>query len=260
MDLNILFLAIVQGVTELLPISSSGHLIIFGEILKVEYSLSLIVLLHAATLAGIVLGYWPEIVQIIRSSSRIKVAQNIIISCIPAVLAALLLEDLLDRYFYNIPFIVAMLIFFGVVMIVTEHLHDRQEKEMKDNVDQITMRDALFIGLLQVLALFPGTSRSGITTLAGIWTGIRKDIALQYSFIVGIPIIGASFLYKSVTDFSSMKPFMNLEGVFILLAAFLVSLISIFILKKVSKMKFLTFFGVYRIVMGVVLLLYLLLA
>lgn len=258
MELNQIVLAIVQGITELLPISSSGHLIIFGEILEIKYSLAFLTLLHIATLGGIVIGYWAEIVEIVRSNARGRILQNVIISSFPAVLIGVLAGDLLDRYFYNIPFIVFTLVIWGIAMIVTELWHDAQTANTKSNVDEMDWKDALFIGLLQPLALLPGTSRSGITTIAGIWRGIRKDIALEYSFIAGIPLIAGAFLYEVASDTDSFRPFANLNGIIIVTTAFVVSVTAVLILKKVSKRKFLTFFGWYRIGLGLLLMLYLL--
>ncbi|WKZ30978.1 MAG: undecaprenyl-diphosphate phosphatase [Candidatus Dojkabacteria bacterium] len=258
MDINLYILAVVQGVSELLPISSSGHLIIFSEILKVEATVALLTLLHIATLGGIVVGYWPELMKIIKNSFRWRVLLNIVISCIPAVMLGILIGEILDEYFYNLPFVAAMLILWGVALIVTERLHDRRPVQKFNDISELRAIDALVIGLFQTLALLPGTSRSGVMTLAGVWRGMRKDIALEYAFIVGIPIIAGSFFFTVATDFEDFKPFLNMNGFVTVALAFVVSLLAVLLLKYVSKKKFLTFFGWYRIALGALLIGYLL--
>lgn len=259
-DLGQLVLGIVQGITELLPVSSSGHLILFGEIFTIDYTLAFLTLLHVSTLGGIIIGYWREILAVLASKNRWRIFINIAISIAPSAIFGVIVGSVLDEYFYNIPFIVFTLIAWGAAMILTERLEVKKDQnKLIGSIEQISPKDALVIGLLQPLALFPGTSRSGITTLAGIWRGIRKDIALEYAFIAGIPLIAGSFLYELIKNYESFSRYMNIGGAITVALTLLVSIGAIAILKRVSRKMFLTIFGWYRIFLGVALIGYLLL-
>lgn len=247
-------LSFVQSATELLPISSSGHLIIFSDILNIKIDYVLIELLHFPTLLAIIFAFRERIFQVFKlpRPEFIKFGTKVIITSIPAAALGVLLSDYLDKVFYNLPFVAFNLIFWGILMIILEKNENKFVNTLE--IEKIGFKQAILIGLGQMLALFPGTSRSGITTMSGMLTGIRKDLALEYAFLVGIPIISGSFLYTLIKDGDRVNELITPELITGLVLALLFSIFFGWLLNRFKKERFLTFFGWYRIVIGALIL------
>jgi undecaprenyl-diphosphatase len=252
--LEALILSIVQGITELLPISSSGHLIIFAEILKIEPEVSLLTMLHLASGFAILLAYHKKILSLLKSKDILSIGRNFLVAVIPIIVVGIVIGDEIEEYLYNSIFIAINLIFWGILMILIE-IYEKRVKYSIDEVENVTFKQSLIIGFAQVLALLPGTSRSGITTITGIATGIKKSTALDFSFIIGIPLLFGAFTYEFLKEYESIIGDFSSTHLLAFIATFLVSYLAVEVLKRISKYRFLTFFGFYRIIIGILILL-----
>jgi len=254
-------LGFVQGATELLPVSSSGHLLIISRLINQDPSLFFITFLHLATLIAIIIGYRKTIFNILKDHKNLfNVALRIFLTSLPAGILGLLVADIIETNFHSTQFIAFNLIIWGIAMIVTEQIiriKSIKSTEKDFSYSKLPLWKAFTIGLGQALALFPGTSRSGVTTLTGVWLGLPKDKALDYSFIAGLPLIGAAFLFEFIKESSVELAKFQTSGVFGLIIAFVVGYFFVEVLHRVKKKNFLTFFGVYRIVLGIGLLVFL---
>lgn len=245
MEIQSIVAGAIQGITELLPISSSGHLLLFSQVSSIDLAITEIAVLHLGTVAAILIAYRKEILN----NLKIKTAINILVSIIPAGLVGFFFKDWIDGKL-NRPWIIALsLIFWGIMLIVL----DRVTKEGKTSkLRKITPLQSLTIGLGQILAFIPGTSRSGVTTTFGLLSGLDKRTAIDYSFIMGAPLIAASGLYSFF-----MTPLSDSQSANIVLAtgvSFLTGLASIYLLKKFLSKKILTYCGIYRILLGAIII------
>jgi len=266
--IKIIIIGIVEGITEWLPISSTGHMILFDEWIHLKMSgpfkeMFLVVIQLGAILAVVVL-FFNKLNPLsfkktkVEKKAIMQIWLKVIIAVIPAAIIGLLFDDLLNDLFYNYITVASMLVIYGVLFIVIENKN-------KGNIPKVTTfndlsyKTAFFIGLFQVLALIPGTSRSGATILGAIILGTSRFIAAEFSFFLSIPVMfGASFLkiYKFGFVFSSSELITLLIG---MLTAFIVSIITIkFLLTYIKKHDF-KVFGWYRIVLGLVVIGYFLL-
>lgn len=290
--LKVVLFGIVEGITEWLPISSTGHMILLNEFLTLDVSaqfwdMFLVVIQLGAILAVVVL-FWNLIWPFARSSSEAVVAaeQNeksgslvkreywvlgpvtvrmpviinwckIVVSCLPAIVFVVLgLDETCDRLFYNPVCVAVALIVFGVAFILVEN-HNAAKQARVEQMRDITFQMAILIGLFQLLAAaFPGTSRSGATIIGALLIGVSRKAASEFTFILAIPVmLGASLL--KLMDFGlhliGTEWAVLLSG---MVSAFLVSVVVIkFLLGYIRKHDF-KVFGWYRIVLGVVVLLY----
>ena len=195
--LDALILGILQGITEFLPISSSGHLII-GETylgLNVDTLKSFDVVVHVATLLAIITYFWVDFKGMIKAflafcSGKLKKDDKygklilfIVIGTIPAVIVGLFAEDIIDQHFRNIAAVGKWMLIIGILFLLAEHFHKKKK------LASLTLRKSIFIGLMQALALIPGVSRSGSTIVAGLFSGIERSEAARFSFLLGIPAI-----------------------------------------------------------------------
>ena len=265
-------LGVVEGITEWLPISSTGHMILVDEFLKLDVSeefkeMFLVVIQLGAILAVVVLYWkklWPFGIKDKKPYAKSDIWSmwfKVIVSCIPAVIIGVLDEmewfcgKTIDSVFYNWQTVSIMLILFGVLFIVVENVN--KNKQPKTNsIAELTYTSALIIGAFQcIAAVFPGTSRSGATILGAILIGVSRTVAAEYTFFLAVPVmVGASGLklLKYIKDFG-----FDFGGEFIYLivgmaAAFVVSVIAIkFLMSYIKKHDFKAF-GVYRIVLGAV--------
>ncbi|MFA5623052.1 MAG: undecaprenyl-diphosphate phosphatase [Candidatus Dojkabacteria bacterium] len=247
---KVILLAIEQGITELLPISSSAHLILSAKLLNFEMDTYFLSLLHLGTTISILIYFSPTLFKDIFKRKTFNFYLKIVLSTIPVAIIGLLFESTIENILRGDLVIVISLILWGIVMITVEKTR-KNEKEI--DLHDITWKQSLVMGASQILALIPGTSRSGITTISGILTGVNKYVALQYSFILGIPVLlGASgyVLFKNmdVEQFTST----HLLGVII---SAVVGILALQLLKKVKRTNWLTVFGYYRIFLGIVILL-----
>ena len=290
--LKVIFLGIVEGITEWLPVSSTGHMILVDQFMKLKVSeefwqMFFVVIQLGAVLAVVVLDFkklWPfhkndpsreSNWNYISTNERIGKLQKfadkyinmnkivlwlkILVSCVPAIIVALPFNNWIEKTFMNYWVVSVMLIVYGVLFIVIEN-YNKSRKPSRTKLSDISFKDALFIGIFQLLALIPGTSRSGATIIGGILLGMSRKLAAEYTFFLAIPVMfGASFL--KLIKFG--LHFTGTEVVYLLLGmvvAFGVSIAAIkFLMGYIKKHDF-KVFGWYRIALGVVVLAYFLLA
>ncbi|WP_424141602.1 undecaprenyl-diphosphate phosphatase [Stomatobaculum longum] len=263
--LKVIVLGMVEGFTEWLPISSTGHLILINKLIQLDVSPEFMemfrVVIQLGAILAVVLLYFDRLNPLSRSKrgDQRRVAlilwSKIIVACVPAAILGKLLDDWMDAHLYNGLVVSLMLILYGVFFILVENRNRKTEPQIT-KMWQLNYQTALYIGMFQVLALIPGTSRSGVTILGAVLLGCSRAIAAEFSFFVGIPIMfGASLLKLAKFGFH----FSNAEIVYLvlgMLVAFLVSVYSIrFLMSWVKKNDF-KVFGYYRIVLGVIVLIW----
>lgn len=250
------FLGIVEGLTEFLPVSSTAHLLISSYLLdfsSIKNDLFEIVIQFGAILAVCVL-YRKKLLEILlnfRQASQQKFVLNLILSFLPAAIIGGVFHDLIKKIFFSNFVIAIALIVGGIIMIVI----DRKPRASKvESLDNITPKNAFFIGFFQCLAMIPGVSRSGSTIIGGMLLGLNRKIAAEFSFFLAIPTIGAASCYdllKNSAELSSPNILLIFVG---LLFSFLSALIVIkWFIKFVSKHNFVSF-GIYRIIVGALIL------
>lgn len=264
--LKTILIGVVEGLTEWLPISSTGHMILVDEFIKLNVSkpfmdMFLIVIQLGAILAVVVLNFeklnplspWKTKLQ---KRNTLKLWLKVIIACIPAAAVGIPLNDWMEENLMTTPVVAAMLILYGVLFIIVEYFN-RYRIPRFNSVDFIDFKTALIIGVFQVLALVPGTSRSGATILGGILFGASRVAATEFTFFLAIPVMfGASLIkiMKFGLDWSGSELTILAVG---MITAFVVSILSIkFLLMYIKKNDF-TAFGWYRIVLGLIVLGYL---
>lgn len=264
--LKAILFGIVEGITEWLPISSTGHMILLNEFVTLDVSeefweMFLVVIQLGAILAVVVL-FWNKIFPFdFKRKPFIKkdifgLWFKILAACVPAAVIGLAFDDVLDALFYN-PFCVAIaLIVFGIAFIVIENRNKNTSPKI-NSLGEITYNTALLIGIFQLIAaIFPGTSRSGATIVGALLIGVSRTAAAEFTFFLAIPVmLGASLLklVKFGFDFTGLELTILFAG---MLAAFLVSVIVIrFLMEYIKKHDF-KVFGWYRIVLGAAVLVY----
>ena len=249
--LEAIYLAIIQGLTEFLPISSSAHLILITELMGSTQNLFYDVSLHLGTLIAVCIYFRSDLKNIfqsiIESKSLFKslLLKQLLISCIPTLLLGFILLDIIDSYLRTSSVIAFTTIFFGIVLFLATLTRSK-----KTNINQITLYDALIIGIAQSLSLIPGTSRSGITISAGLILGLDNQTASKFSFLMAVPTIGAIALYQIIT--SDIKSLVNNLDINILglMVSFVIAYATIdFFIKFINRIGFLPFI-VYRIILG----------
>ncbi len=272
---SILF-GVVEGITEWLPISSTGHLILVEQFVKFQevspefWDMFQVVIQFGAILA-VVLLYWKKIWPITTNKKEtIKTTgvlsyfnknimilwSKILVACVPAAIIGVFFDELFEKLFYNPVCIAIALIVFGIAFIIVENIK-RKHKNLKENNSQITYKDAIIIGIFQLLAaIFPGTSRSGATIIGGLLIGLSRPNAAEFTFYLAIPtMLGASLLklVKFGFAFTSTELIILLVG---MVVSFLVSVLVIkFLMNYIKKHNFKPF-GYYRIALGIVVLLF----
>lgn len=193
-SIQALILGLVQGLTEFLPVSSSGHLVIFQHLLGInEGPLTFDVLVHMGTLVAVFAAFWKDIIAICRKPFS-KLTYLIIVASVPAAFIGYYLAPVFERAFESLLVVGMGLIFTGCVLRVSESLSKRK-LNLKSS-DEMTYADAVFIGCLQALAIIPGISRSGSTIAAGLLSGLERDFAARFSFLMSIPVILGAGVFK----------------------------------------------------------------
>jgi undecaprenyl-diphosphatase len=258
---KIFVLSIVQGITELLPISSSGHLILMGKLLDFDIGGDTLFLsvLHLGTTLAIIVFYRKTLFKNLFTEKKIVFYLKLLLASIPAAILGFLFEDYITSKLHSTSVIAISLIVVGVLFIVFENI---KRKNIKMKIEDIPTWKMIIIGIGQSLALIPGTSRSGITTLTGMALGLQKYTAFKFSFILGIPILLGSSIYEVTRSYlSSGEPSMFTASMALvrmapwILITFLVGYLSLIIVKKFNKKRWLTLFGIYRIILGLLILL-----
>ena len=262
---------LVEGITEWLPVSSTGHMILLEEFIKFEgvsegfFDMFEVVIQLGAIMAVVIL-YWNKIFPFkITKKHAIKVEIDkdifslwfkILAACVPAAIVGLLFDDILEEYLYNGYVVSAMLIIFGIAFIVVENWN-KGKKSSINSLAELTYQAALIIGVFQLIAaVFPGTSRSGATIVGALLIGVSRTVAAEFTFYLAIPVMfGASLLkiLKFGLAFSGLELAVLLIG---MLVAFAVSMVVIkFLMAYIKKHDF-KVFGWYRIVLGAIVLAY----
>lgn len=260
-------LGIVEGITEWLPISSTGHLILVDNILKMqiskEFTSMFNVVIQLGAIMAVVYLYFNKLNPFDSKKNKLQQKQTwdlwlkVIVACFPSAIIGLLFDDWLDAHLYK-PFPVAlMLIIYGIGFIWVEK-RNRTIKPKCTDLNRFTYKAAIMIGVFQVLALIPGTSRSGATILGGILIGASRYVAAEFSFFLGIPtMFGASGL--KIVKFLKNGNFFDLQSSVILITGMIVSfIVSVLVIKflmdYIKKHDF-SVFGWYRIILGTIIIL-----
>lgn len=256
-----IILGIIEGVTEWLPISSTGHLILVNEIIQLDVSAKFQemfnVVIQLGAIMAVVLVYFNKLNPFAKNKKRkefietIDLWKKVIIGCIPAIILGFVLDDFMDDYF-NKPIVIALaLIGYGIAFIYIERKHKNVEPKI-NNFKDMSFMTAVKIGLFQCLALVPGTSRSGSTILGGLLVGTSRSIATEFSFFMGIPIMfGASGL--KLLKFGFHYTFA--EFIILLVGSLISFIVSLFVIKfllKYIKQHDFQAFGWYRIALGII--------
>ena len=268
--LKSIFFGIVEGITEWLPISSTGHLILVEEFVQYKdqneafMSMFNVVIQLGAILAVMVI-YFNKLNPFKPGKTKVEVRRTwqlwskVFVATLPLLLV-FKLDDWFDAKFHNMFSVAIMLIIYGVAFIYLEKRNKAQAIEPTvTELDKLPYKTALYIGLFQVLALFPGTSRSGATIVGGLLNGTSRSVVTEFTFYLGIPVMfGASAL--KIFKFIKAGQLLSFGQLFLLLVAmgvaFAVSMVAIRFLTSYVKKHDFTLFGKYRIVLGSVLLLY----
>ncbi|MEG1999888.1 MAG: undecaprenyl-diphosphate phosphatase [Evtepia sp.] len=268
--LKAIVLGIVEGITEWLPISSTGHMILVDEFLKLsvspEFLEMFLVVIQLGAILAVVLLYWKKIFPFTIKQKRLCAKRHILImwlkilvACIPAGVVGFIWDDELNALFYNFQTVAIMLILFGILFILIENYNKKMTPRVR-SLAEITYPIALMIGVFQLIAaVFPGTSRSGATILGALLLGVTRTVAAEFTFFLAIPaMFGASVLklVKFNASFAGIEIWLLIIG---MLVAFVVSMITIkFLMSYIKKHDF-KVFGWYRIVLGCIVLVYFLL-
>ncbi|MFV0519659.1 MAG: undecaprenyl-diphosphate phosphatase [Lachnospirales bacterium] len=263
--LKVIILGVIEGITEWLPISSTGHMILADEFIKLnmseEFKEMFFVVIQLGAILAVVLLYFQKLNPFTYKKSTkekketMSIWYKVIIGVIPAGVLGVLFDDWFDEHFYNFNTVAIALIFYGILFIVIENRNKNKRPKIKD-FSQLTYKTAFLIGIIQVLSLIPGTSRSGSTILGGILLGTSRAVAAEFSFFMSIPIMfGASALklLKFGFNFTPEALILLLIGMFV---SFIVSVFSIKFLMKYIRNNDFKVFGWYRIVLGAIILCY----
>lgn len=263
--LKVILLGIVEGITEWLPISSTGHMILVEEFIHLnvteEFMEMFRVVIQLGAILAVVVLYFPKLWPFCSpkkgwiKKDTWQLWFKVLVAALPAAIIGLPFDDLLDKLFYNYQTVAVTLILYGILFIVVEN-YNRGRRPRVTSFRKLPYSMALGIGVFQILALIPGTSRSGATILGAILLGASRSIAAEFSFFLGIPVMfGASFLklIKFGFAFSGSELAILLVG---MVTAFVVSVLAIkFLMSYIKKNDFKPF-GYYRIVLGVLVLIY----
>ncbi|MFA5947847.1 MAG: undecaprenyl-diphosphatase UppP [Candidatus Gracilibacteria bacterium] len=265
-----LFLGALQGITEFLPISSSGHLVILEHLLglKVEALKSFDVSLHIGSLVAILFYFRKDFYELFAtffksifklkidfSDAYTKMIFYLVAGSIPAVVVGVLFEDQIDTFFRNSRNVFINMIIVGVIFLLAEFVYKKYYKNPVNEVGKIGIKNVIIIGIAQAIAIIPGVSRSGSTITAGLFCGVKREIAARFSFLLGsIAIFGAGLLtaikeLKGESDFA-LVGFSNLSLGFF--SSLVFSFLAISFLMKFLKNHSLAVFAVYRIAIGVI--------
>lgn len=256
---------IIEGITEWLPVSSTGHLILAEKYLNMPFGESFLelfrVVIQLGAIMAVVVLFFPKLWPFCADKRKHYIKPKtwvmwfkIAVATLPAMVLGLLLDDWLEEHLYNYIVVAAMLILYGIFFILIENKHKRPRIT---SIDALTYKDALIIGLWQVLSMIPGTSRSGATIVGGLLLGASRPVAAEFTFFLAIPVMFGASALKVVKYLMEGMTFTGAEISVLTvgcLVAFLVSVVSIrFLMNFVKKHDF-KVFGWYRIALGIVVL------
>jgi undecaprenyl-diphosphatase len=258
---------IVEGITEWLPISSTGHMIILNEFINLdctdEFLEMFLVVIQLGAILAVVILFWNKIFPFqfkdkskpIIEMDKIMLWLKIIVACIPAAVVGLLFDDIFEALFYHAIPVALALIIFGIAFIVVERMNKTKKPKIR-KLNDISFKTAFIIGLFQLIAaIFPGTSRSGATIVGALLIGVSRSVAAEFTFFLAIPVMFGASLLKIVKfglSFTALEAGVLIIG---MLVAFFVSIFVIkFLMDYIKKHDF-QVFGWYRIVLGIIVIL-----
>ncbi len=263
--IKVIIMGIVEGITEWVPISSTGHMILLDQFIKLDVSSKFMemfrVVIQLGAIMAVVVLYFNKLNPLSLNKTKeekkdiITLWLKVLVASMPAAIIGLLFDDKIDEVFYNYVVVAITLIIYGILFIIVEK-YNKNKSSKVTTLKDLTYKTALFIGIFQVLALIPGTSRSGATILGAILIGTSRNIAAEFTFFLAIPVMfGASLLkiLKFGLFFTSSELIILLIG---MLTAFLVSIFAIKFLMKYIKNHDFKVFGYYRIALGILVLIY----
>lgn len=267
--IKVIILGIIEGITEWLPISSTGHMILVDEFIKLnvseEFKEMFFVVIQLGAILAVVALYWSKLFPFsFKEKVHIKkdtfsLWMKVLVAAIPAAAIGVPFDDKIDAMFYNYITVAITLIVYGVLFIIIEN-RNKTKVPAINNFSKFGYKTALIIGIFQILSLIPGTSRSGATILGAVLIGCSREVAAEFSFFLAIPVMfGASFLklVKFGFNFSQSEIVILLTG---MIVAFVVSILAIkFLIGYIKKNDFKAF-GYYRIILGLIVVLYFLAA
>lgn len=258
--LKVILIGIIEGITEWLPVSSTGHMLLFDAFMPLNMSdafkeMFFVVIQFGAILA-VVAVFWRRMLPIEKAGKKLALKTDVFmmwvhvaIACIPAAVLGLLFDDFLEEHFGNALSIAAMLILYGVAFILIENYNKKREPKL-NSISQIDYKTALIIGCFQALSMIPGTSRSGATIIGALLLGVSRTVAAEFTFFLAVPtMLGASLLkiLKFGLNFTAGELVTLAVGMAV---AFIVSLFAIKFLMNYVKRRDFKVFGWYRIILG----------
>lgn len=262
--LKVILIGIVEGITEWLPISSTGHMILIDEFVKLnvtpEFKEMFLVVIQLGAILAVVCLYFHRLNPFSKRKTQTQkkdtfaIWGRVIVGCIPAVILGFLLDDWLNEHFYNYITVAITLILYGIFFIVLEN-RNQQRSFSVTNFKQMTLGKAFAIGCFQCLSMIPGTSRSGSTILGAMLLGVDRKTSAEFSFFMAIPIMFGASLLKLVKfgfAFTAAEVMTLIIG---MITAFVVSIIAIKFLMSYIQRKDFKVFGYYRIILGVLVIL-----
>lgn len=265
--LKVIFLGIIEGITEWLPISSTGHMLLVDEFISLDMSISFkemfFVVIQLGAILAVVIIFWRKMFPFqFKNKSQTFVKKDIFslwlktaVACIPGAIVTILFDDYIDKHFHTPVVIASALIIYGVIFIVIEKNNKKRIPKIK-NLDEITYKTAFLIGLFQVLSIIPGTSRSGATIIGALLIGVSRVVAAEFTFFLAVPVmfgLSALKIIKFGLAFTNTELVVLLIG---MLVAFVVSIVVIKFLMSYIKSHDFKIFGWYRIVLGIIVLIY----
>lgn len=263
--LKVIIFGIVEGITEWLPVSSTGHLILLEELMKLNQSDAFFemfeVVIQLGAILAVIVIYFHKLNPFSPTKTKkqkimtVQIWVKVIIGCLPAGIVGILFNDIIDEKLYHWYVVALMLIVYGIAFIIVENYQNGKTPRVT-KLSQLTLPMILIIGVFQMLAMIPGTSRSGATIVGALLIGVSRSLAAEYTFFLAIPVMfGASAvkILKFGLNFTAMELFLLILGTVV---SFVVSVIAIkFLLKYIRNHDFKAF-GYYRIVLGIIVFLF----
>ena len=262
-----IFFGIVEGITEWLPISSTGHMILLNELVKLDVSKEFYdmfqVVIQLGAIIAVVILFWKQIWPVKKEKEKLTLDKNILslwgkilVACVPAAIVGVLFDEVFEKLFYNYVCVAIALIVFGIAFIIIENKNKRKNSKI-NSLAELSYNTVLLIGIFQLIAaIFPGTSRSGATIVGALLLGVSRTVAAEFTFFLAIPVMFGASLLKLVKfsfAFTGMELAILLVG---MIVAFITSMFIIkFLMSYIKKHDF-KVFGYYRIVLGIIVLLY----
>ncbi len=264
--LKAILYGIIEGITEWLPVSSTGHLILFEEFMPMDVSPKFwnvfLVVIQLGAILAVVLLFWNKIFPFNFTNKNRPFLKydiwtlwfKILVACIPAAVIGLLFDEFLEEHLYKSVVVAIMLILVGIAFLWIEN-NNRKKTARVTRLEDISYKNAMIIGVFQLIAaIFPGTSRSGATILGGLMIGVSRGVAAEFTFFLAIPVMAGASLLKLIKyglAFSGMELTLLAVG---MVVAFIVSLLVIrFLMSYIKKHDF-KIFGYYRIILGIIVL------